>query len=95
MARVIGGVFGLEPSYSRSPSNALLTGWARGAAACHLFHNARSALAYLLRQVVPRRLWLPAHLCPDVTRAAQTCALAIRYYGVGCATDVTQGENPL
>ncbi|HXY99704.1 MAG TPA: hypothetical protein VEI03_06860 [Stellaceae bacterium] len=58
----------------------LWTGGARGALT---FHNARSALVWLLRQKDVRRLWLPAYICREVADAVAGAGTDIRFYAVG------------
>lgn len=83
LQKAIGGVFGLASTGPDARGQGLVDVWARGAAACHLFHNARSAVAYILRTLGPGRLWLPAYLCPDLVEGAQESGPEIRYFPVG------------
>lgn len=66
--RAIGGV---APSVVPAPvADSLWDHWTAGWAHTAAFSTARSALAALLRQQQPRRLWLPAYVCQTVLDAA-------------------------
>lgn len=82
----IGGVFALEEPVRQADGETLLERWSKGAAAVHLFHNARSALSHILNSMQPSRLWLPAYLCPDTLQAVPD-GLTLLYYPVGSALD--------
>lgn len=57
--------------------------WTRDARSTLTFHNARSALAWLLRRKGTRRLWLPAYICQEVADAVRGLGTEIRFYAVG------------
>jgi len=57
--------------------------WTEGALSTHVFHNARSALVWLLRHQEPRKLWLPAYICPELATAASGAGIDIGFYSVG------------
>lgn len=82
----IGGVFALEEPVRQADGETLLERWSKGAAAVHLFHNARSALSHILDTLQPSRLWLPAYLCPEILQAVPD-DLTLLYYPVGSALE--------
>ncbi|MEP2151692.1 MAG: hypothetical protein ABJI43_15415 [Roseobacter sp.] len=54
--------------------------WCAGADGVLTFQNARSAFAHILRHVAPRRVWLPAYCCSDLTEAANFSAAPLQFY---------------
>lgn len=81
MKPAIGGVLpSLEP---RSVEHSLWDRWTEGFAHIAAFSSARSALAALLRQRRPKRLWLPAYVCQTVLDGAVDCS--VEWYAVDSA----------
>lgn len=76
-ARVIGGVFGLEPT---RPGARPLPPFLE--APCVLLVNGRSAFRLLVEQWRPRRLWLPSYVCPDLPTALESTPTEIAYYPI-------------
>jgi dTDP-4-amino-4,6-dideoxygalactose transaminase len=57
--------------------------WTDGARSALGFRNARSALAWLLREKSIRRVWLPAYICPELAVAARGAGADPAFYSVG------------
>lgn len=57
--------------------------WTRDARSVLSFHNARSALVWLLRRKSIGRIWLPAYLCPEIASAVRGAGIDLAFYGVG------------
>lgn len=57
--------------------------WTNGTRCAVAFHNARSALAWLLRQKQIARLLVPAYVCVEVAEAARSAGAEVHFYGVG------------
>jgi len=75
----IGGFFPLESlgHQAIAPVNNVLEFWQAGPENSWQFANARSALAYLLKEKGIRRLWLPALICPELaTVVGQNCTIS-------------------
>jgi len=47
------------------------------------FWNARAALAHLLAELEPGRVWLPAYVCAEPAQAAARDGREVRFYPVG------------
>ena len=78
MPRPIGGFLPLRlPTGAATPESALSQWTGEGDA--WLLHNARSALHALWNKTRPRRVWLPAYVCPEVANAIPT-GIDARYY---------------
>ena len=80
--KAIGGVFPLAASAECSGRRSVLQHWSAGADSVQFFHNARSALHHVLCDAKPRRLWLPAYLCPDIVRATAGAPCSVHYYPI-------------
>ena len=79
-APAIGGFFGLHgPTGGVAPDRSLLAAWTAGGAGWVGFHNARSALGWLVRSLRPPVVWLPRYLCRDMREAAGN---SVRLYDV-------------
>lgn len=59
----------------------MLSFWGVTAENAWTFANARSALAQLVRQLAPKRLVLPAYICPELTSAASD-RMPIEFYSL-------------
>ncbi|MDF1586578.1 aspartate aminotransferase family protein [Marinimicrococcus flavescens] len=79
---MIGGVFPLELPCGVTPGGSLLDAWSRDASFLHAFGNARSALAWLLGEVRPRRLWLPGFICREAAGAAAAAGIEPLWFDV-------------
>ena len=66
--KFIGGFFELRVS-ELAPPDGLFGYWCPPNSEHWLLHNARSALAALLRANRPPRIWLPAYICREVASA--------------------------
>ena len=60
----------------------VLSCWTYDAVSVDLFHNARSAVRYVVLELHPHRLWLPAYLCPEMAQAVSDISIPIIYYPV-------------
>lgn len=80
----IGGFFGLEPAGEALSQGSVLDRWTRGSGWI-AFHNARSAVALLVRSLKPGTVWLPRYLCGDMDQGAGT---SIRRYGASLALEL-------
>lgn len=67
--RAIGGFLPLDAE-PRHPDGGALACWGVTSENAWMFSNARSALAYLLREARTRRLLLPAYICPELSALA-------------------------
>jgi dTDP-4-amino-4,6-dideoxygalactose transaminase len=72
-----------RPPINDSVLEAWSAGWRHGAA----FGAARSALAALLRQRNPRRVWTPAYACPALADAVIAAGADLAFYRVGPALE--------
>ena len=79
MEGIVGGVFALEETPMRPTSHSLLARWTADGRATYLFHNGRSCLRYVVADLRPRRLWLPAYLCPEIEVAVRGTADEVLY----------------
>lgn len=82
MESIVGGVFALESESLAPPSESVWAQWTKGADAVYCFHNARSAIHHVVREIAPKRVWLPAYLCSDIVDALLQDS-TIRFYPVG------------
>ena len=80
----IGGFFGLEPAGEPLCAGSVLERWTQGSGWLG-FHNARSAVAHMIRSLAPGTVWLPRYLCADMDAAAGT---SVRGYGVDLALEL-------
>ena len=80
MQGIVGGVFALEKASRPTASQSLLSKWTADGRATYLFHNARSCVRYVVADLRPRRLWLPAYLCPEIEVAVRDVAELVLYY---------------
>lgn len=81
-SRAIGGVFPLAQKTAPQDGKTLIQLWSDNAHAVHCFHNARSALHHVITDLAPKRLWLPAYLCPDILQATSEASTEIRYFNL-------------
>jgi hypothetical protein len=79
MSRAIGGFLPLRFPLGTAPAESVLAQWTRHGKDAWMLHNARSALHALWSQTKPRRIWLPAYVCPEVLTAVPA-AVEARYY---------------
>lgn len=84
-AKIIGGMFGLEPRITSPTIRSLLR------PGDLLFLNARSAIHTLLIELQPPSVWLPTFLCDALIQATRV-ARHRRFYSVGENLDV-QGDD--
>jgi hypothetical protein len=84
--RPIGGFFGLAIDDVPPVAGSVWESWVEPSGAAAAFGTGRAALAALVAATAPRRIWLPAYYCPDVTRtvaiSAAMVAAKIRTYGL-------------
>jgi dTDP-4-amino-4,6-dideoxygalactose transaminase len=67
------------------------------------FHNARSALKYLIISKKLKTIWLPAYICKEVAEVIRTTKCVVKYYPIkDCSPDIKflkkhmqQGESAL
>jgi len=85
---IIGGVFPLGDLVSAPPSSSLLSTWMADSVATYFFHNARSAIRHVVANHRPRRVWLPAYLCPSIEMAVRGIAREVHFYRVGSRLDL-------
>jgi hypothetical protein len=76
--RTIGGFFPLELT-PVTPASSVLDLWSVNSDAALAFHNARSALHYILTAHRPARLWAPAFICSDAISAVPK-GIPVSYY---------------
>ena len=77
---IVGGVFALERPNGLLVGTSILASWTGHAEAIHLFHNARSAIRYVISALQPRRLWLPAFMWPRVHECVGGLAVTVEHY---------------
>lgn len=80
--RFIGGVFAIEQQNVSRSYQSVWTRWAENAKAQYLFHNARSVFTYLVTQIRPSRLWLPAYCCQQISQLSNRLDTAVSFYPV-------------
>jgi len=84
--RPIGGFFGLAIDAVPPVGGSVWEEWTRPVVAASKFGNARAALVTLINAIGPRRIWLPAYFCPEVSSAVATaaaeCAAEVHNYGL-------------
>ena len=74
---IIGGMFGLEEAKRIDKCYPpFLNEHAK------LFANARSGLAYVIKQLSPSVVWLPSYLCVSVLEAVNKCMTEVKFYEV-------------
>lgn len=83
--KIIGGFFPLAVNFQKISRN-FFSLWGNGL----LFHNARSSLNYLLRNISTNKIWLPAYICDDVIDAVAGTS-EFDFYPVG--TDLSPDIN--
>lgn len=89
---------GLLPALEPAPVEvSLWDGWTTGFAHAAAFASARSALAALIRDRRPRRLWLPAYVCQTLFDGAVAGGAPVHWYAVDGALqpilpDLTPGD---
>ena len=88
VSRVIGGVFGLEPSPSAPVRPTAPPPFARGPALWTV--NGRSAIRVLCDALRPGKAWLPSYLC-DAVLAGIGGGTPVRFYEVGDDLGVAVG----
>ncbi len=77
----LSAIGGVQPAVAPRPvAESLWDHWTGDWAHAAAFSSARSALAALLRQQQPRRLWLPAYICQTVLDGAT--GVPIHWYAV-------------
>ncbi len=81
MSRAIGGFFPLAPGGEAS-SNNYLSLWDVDLKNSLFFHNLRSAFWYLLTSAKPRKIWLPAYICPAMNQAAVKSGTTTEFYPI-------------
>lgn len=86
LARAIGGVM---PAVADGPPipDSLWRAWGAGGRAAAGFANARSALAALIAERGPTRVWLPAYACPALAAATAAAAVETRFYAMDAALE--------
>lgn len=76
----IGGFFALELSPGPKPPVSLLDLWVSDIRSHLYFHNARSAVHFLLDELAVKAVWLPAYICPEMSRATAAGTREVKYY---------------
>ena len=84
----IGGFFALDLPSGHKPASSLRDLLVAHARSHLFFHNARSAVHFLLEHLAVKSVWLPAYICPEMTRASALGGREVRYY------PVAQGLTP-
>lgn len=85
---IIGGVFPAQ-DFVQDSSNSLLDGWIGLSLHHHWFHNARSAIRWVVEQQKPSNVWLPAYLCPSIHDALYAVSSDIQFYDVDHELHIT------
>lgn len=75
----IGGFFPLELPF-RKETNSVLALWGVPELPHRLFSNGRSALHFLLRNLQPTTVWLPAYSCISLAEAARDTQARLKFY---------------
>jgi hypothetical protein len=78
----IGGVMGAAAAGREQPGSVWglwAAGWARSSA----FRSARSALAALIRQRRPGRIWFPSYVCASLLESAAATNIDVEFYPCG------------
>src|ERR1700720_4848541 len=75
--RPIGGFFGLALSEVAPVPDSIWNCWTRGAKVVAA-RTARASFAHLISYLQPRRVWLPAYICPEMALAVDPTLL--RFY---------------
>jgi hypothetical protein len=73
----IGGFFSLAMDDVPPVPGSIWQEWVRHYGAVATFGTGRAALAALIEATLPRRVWLPAYYCPEVTGAVSVAAAKI------------------
>lgn len=80
--RAIGGFFALETTRRIPAADSVLGLWSKAGRLAGAFRNARSALLYVIETERPRRLWLPAYICPEIEAVAAVAGVPVLRFGI-------------
>lgn len=70
MQNSIGGFFALDLPAGPKPALSLFDLWVSNVRSHLYFHNARSAVHFLLDKLAVKSIWLPAYICPEMSQIA-------------------------
>ena len=77
---IIGGLFALENPTACPRQHSLLSKWTSDSRNTYFFHNARSAIRYVVSELDRQRLWLPSYNCPAIEVSVRDVTKELRYY---------------
>ena len=76
----IGGFFPLELSPGPKPAVSLFDLWVSNTRSHLCFHNARSAVHFLLEELAVKSVWLPAYICSEMSQAVAADGREVKYF---------------
>ena len=80
--KIIGGVFALEDVSIERGIDSIWRHWTRSSKAQYLFHNARSAIRFVVEQQTPKIFWVPAYSCTEVACLSTRLTSQVKFYPV-------------